>query len=664
MNTKLIIPLTFTTSLSLISSAVIADNATDSKIFIGEVIEIKGEKNHSLTPNIAGSVDVIGREQLENEHVNITMDLFKKVPGVYFSRFNQGIISADIAIRGYNGEGSMPHTKLLIDGVPSNLHNGLNEMDALFPLEISQIEVVKGTNDPRYGLHNLAGNINIESRKDFNNNEIEVLAGNFGTQEIQTYIANQSGKLSQHYFAGYRATDGYRDNAELDKHTFSGKWFYELSPQTDIGFIARYFKYDAQAPGYLTQEEARKDPKQSAIYAQDDEGSKTTQHVSAHVSHEFSEDSLLDFKIYQQHFERERFVRYTESSSQQERQEDEKQYGFILNYTQQLNADWLIQSGIDYQHQSNRHQRYKTEQQQRINPTRDHNFDFITYGGFTQIEHKLHERVTWVAGLRVDRLDGDFTDEIAQVDRDINDYGTIVQPKLSLITQPTDELTVFANWGESFQAGIGKSAFSVEETSFDASKNTGWELGSKWLPLPDLTLRLSAWHQDASDELVQKTDGSGDFANVGETERKGWDFAFQWAISNAVYIWGSYTDQEAILTKPGNQAIDNKGNWLRGVPDYTASFGLDYWVLEDLKASAYGSYQGDYHLSNSNDNNKYGQYSIIDIALDYQLDWGNIGLRINNIFDRYYEYVYLLGDETIHSPGDGIGANLSFSYRF
>lgn len=61
---------------------------------------------------------------------------------------------------------------------------------------------------------------------------------------------------------------------------------------------------------------------------------------------------------------------------------------------------------------------------------------------------------------------------------------------------------------------------------------------------------------------------------------------------------------------------------------------------------------------------RYGDYRIIDLAFDYDLGWGNAGLRINNVFDSYHEYVYLVGNETIHSPSSGRAVNMSVSYRF
>ncbi len=143
-------------ALILSSPAFVLANLENS-IELGSVVVI-GKKEVELDKNIAGSVDVITRDELEYEHVTDTLELYTKTPGVVLSRYNQGIINTDISIRGFAGDGTTPHAKLLVDGIPSNLHNGYNEMDYLFPTNIQSIQVFKGTSDPTTGLFATAGN--------------------------------------------------------------------------------------------------------------------------------------------------------------------------------------------------------------------------------------------------------------------------------------------------------------------------------------------------------------------------------------------------------------------------------------------------------------------------------------------------------------------------
>ncbi|TGE84766.1 TonB-dependent receptor [Pseudoalteromonas sp. KS88] len=658
------ISLALLTSLS-ISTAVYADDEQnkDSTLFIGEVIEVINHNNAAKEAQLVGSVDIINRDQLQNEHVNVTVDLLKKVPGVYFSRFNQGIISTDVAIRGFNAEGSMPHTKLLIDGIPSNLHVGLGEMDALFPMEVESIEVVKGNHDARYGLHNLAGNLNLRSRRD-DAKEVEVLVGSFDTYEAQGYFGDVKDTFSQHYFVGVRETQGYRDHSNLEKHVLSGKWFYQPTNQTEVGVVARYFDYEADAPGYLTEEAAKRDATQSADYAKHDSGDKQTQHLSVHVDHTLDKQWHLSVKTYIQQFDRHRYIQYTASSAQQERLEKDRQYGAIATLSAVLNPSWLLTMGLDYQAQDNTNERFRTIEKTRQLQFRDWDFDYNNVGGFTQLQYR-GERLLLSGGLRLDSFSGDLVDGINQQTKAINDDGVILQPKLNALYELTDSLNIFANYGVSFQAPTGSKAYLSENNpGFEFSKNYGYETGAKWQLFEWLNTRVSIWQQDAKDELTPKTDGSGGFDNIGETKRRGWDLAFSADINSKWSSFASYTRQEAKLVEPGETKIAQKGNWLLGVPEFTATAGVIYRPSEKLKTAVYGHFQGDYYVSNVVQNKQYGDYKLVDLAINYDLGWGNAGFRVNNLFDSYSDYVYLVGDETIHSPSDGRSVNLSLSYRF
>ena len=66
-----------------------------------DTVVVIGNRPADAVTRLAGSVDVIGRDELEYQHVDDTMELLTKVPGTYLSRFNQGIINSDVAIRGF-----------------------------------------------------------------------------------------------------------------------------------------------------------------------------------------------------------------------------------------------------------------------------------------------------------------------------------------------------------------------------------------------------------------------------------------------------------------------------------------------------------------------------------------------------------------------------------
>ena len=134
-------------------------------------------------------------------------------------------------------------------------------------------------------------------------------------------------------------------------------------------------------------------------------------------------------------------------------------------------------------------------------------------------------------------MSGDFTQVSAlgvQTDRDIFDFGVIGQPKFNLFVSPSDSLTLFANYGRSFQHPFGASAYTSSDVNAqDVSDNDGWETGVLWSPTDAVQTRLSYWQQTATDELVS-VDGTPQ--NVGETERQGFDLSFGWMLNESLEL--------------------------------------------------------------------------------------------------------------------------------
>jgi iron complex outermembrane recepter protein len=629
----------------------------DSIVVIGSQEEIVKDKS------LAGSVDVITRDELEYEHVTDTLELYTKTPGVVLSRYNQGIINTDISIRGFAGDGTTPHAKLLVDGIPSNLQNGYNEMDYLFPTNIQSIQVYKGTSDASTGLFATAGNYKVETRKD-SAKLLQASVASFNTRELQGYFGEKSDALTQNYAMGYRAGNGYRDNTDIEKIALSGRWQYDFE-KASLALSTKYGKYNAfEAPGYLTREEARRNPRNSADYAQDDGGEKEFKHISLHYDYFINNDVDLSIKAYWQNFERQRSVRFSAAQAQIEnRFDDQDSTGLIAKLNWQINPNWLFETGYDIEKQDVLEQRFRGTQTRR-----DFDFDFTAQGAFAKIENTTTSWLRWNAALRADRLTGNtnrsFVVNNVASDRNILDIDTIVQPKFNVFANLTDEQLVFANWGRSFQHPFGGELFTAGNTNArDVSINDGWELGlkSNW---GKLNTRVSYWQQDADDEFVV-IDGTGQ--NVGQTERKGVDASFDLPINAQWMIWGNFSKvfSEIIQTSTVGQAFE--GNELRSIPDYTASLGLQYNHSDKLVARVHVDSQGAYYVNEANVGGRFGAYTLTNANIDYNTSWGKLSLQANNIFDEFYEYVFDFGNsgiDTIHSPGAGRNFTLTATLDF
>jgi len=653
-----------------------AQSVTDDDVVSLDPMVVIGEDQGKFYEfeygRLAGSYDLVTQGELIYEHPDDTLELFSKVAGVSLSRYNQGVINTDIAIRGFAGDGVTPHAKLLIDGIPSNLHNGYNELDQMFPAAIGSIATFKGTSDVRHGLYNIAGNYSVTSRSDIGE-ELHLTFDSFGSYEAQGYWSAQTGDLRQSYFVGYRDSSGYRDHTDLTKNAFSGRWAYDLDEETSIAFIARFAGYKGDSPGYLSIDEAQTDPESSADFANQDGGEKSSDHFSLHFDKTWLGGDLeLSSKLYFQAFDRERWVRFSEAGSLQNRYDDQEMNGFISTLDYKVNEQWTLMTGIDYEYQDVIEQRFGTVGQSRTrdaaNVIRDRRYDMDTIGGFVSVEQSPSEWLRWNAGLRFDELGGDFASFDASGNRsprDIFDFGVIVQPKVNVLMALSEDLTAFVNFGRSFQHPFGASLYTAgDREARDVSINDGWEIGTKWQATETFFTRVSYWEQVAKDEFVN-LDGTN--VNVGETNRSGFDFAANWYLNEDTTLWGNYSYASSEITRPSSAASETIGNRLRSVPDYTYSVGVSRDFGEKWTARAHIDGQGSYYVNEKNLGGRFGSYSLVNIGMDYKAKWGLVTLQINNLFDRYYEYVFDFSDDgtfTIHSPGDGLNATLSYTYGF
>ncbi|MGZ4953967.1 MAG: TonB-dependent receptor domain-containing protein [Methylobacter sp.] len=637
----------------------------DNSVFeLGEMMVTSAPSGKLQSRDILSSVDIMNADKIENQNVLTSYDLFHRMPGVQVTQFNQGITTGKFSFRGFNGEGNINGVKLLIDGIPSNTNDGnMPFIDALFPLEIESIEVVRGTNDPRYGLYAIAGNANIFTRQGGNYAKGRMSYGSFNTHDIQTGVGYETGGFSQNYSVSYRATNGYRDHASSEKNGFSGKWFY--TPESEkykVGLIARWSDADAEEPGYLTLEQARANPTQSLPHNATDGGNRQVGQISGHLDVNLTDTLFWSTKSYANVFDDQRWVRFSVAESQQERLSNEVQYGGTTSLTYRPAIAWLndfsLETGFDIQQQDNKSRRYRNLNRARIAQTRDQDFSFNVYGGYLQAMIKPFKWLKLTPGFRADKVGGDYTNKLNNTSYAVNDYGTIWQPKIGAVITPIEGYSLYGNWGRTFQVAVGTAAFKTNPNPVDVppSINEGWEVGLKLEPVNWAEGRVAYWKQSATNESSRiLNSANNDSTLIGATDRQGVDVQIKIKPAALVTVWTAYSLQEAIVTKPpSNPALT--GTQIFNTPNYLFSGGIDYQITPKLKSSLWTTGQSSYYTDEANAKGKFGEYALLNLDLGYQVNKiVDLQFQVKNLADTYWEYVWYntTVNQTMHSPGDG-----------
>lgn len=617
----------------------------DSVVVLG-----KKEQVTTTDKGLAGSVDVITREELEYEHVTDTLELFSKTPGVVLSRYSQGIVNTEVSIRGFSGDGETPNAKVLVDGIPSNLFSGLSELDYLFPTNIQSAQVFKGTSDATTGLFATAGNYKIETRKDVGK-QLQFGYGSFQTREMQGYYGEKQGNFTQNYAIGYRKGNGFRDHTVNEKIALSGRWQMDFE-QSSLALSAKYGKYNSpEAPGFMSKQQARDDRRGVAPNALNDSGEKEFKHLSLHYDYFFNNDVDLSLKTYWQNFDRERSVRFIGSPGVENRQDDQTSTGLIAKLNWKINPQWSFETGYDIEHQE------VSEFRQRLTTIRrDAEYDFTAQGVYAKVENTPLDWLRWNMAYRVDRLSSDpknrFVNNGTTLVTTLLDDQTIVQPKFNVFANLSEQQTLFANAGRSFQTPTGTDLNTRGGTvPVDVAINDGWEIGLKSAWHTDLNTRFSYWQQKADDEFIN-IDGTRRL--LGATRRQGVDASFDYKLNDAFSFWGNVSRVYAKIEESNAQNPEFRGNNIRSIPSYTASLGLQFVPNADWITRIHIDSQGDYYINESNRGGKYGGYTLTNANIDYKTSWGRVSLLANNIFDRYYEYVF-----DFNSNGSAGGVNFA-----
>ncbi|PPT53971.1 TonB-dependent receptor [Xanthomonas arboricola] len=630
--------------------------SSDSALTLGKVDVHQHGEGQLTAHQVLTSVDVLGVDQIEDKNVSYSWELLGQMPGIQLTETRQGAESGKVSFRAFNGEGYLNAIKTLIDGIPSNVNSGNQRfIDMLFPLEINYIEVVRGTNDPRYGLHNIGGNINFGTRQGGSYTDARLTYGSFNTRDAQLAVGRERDGFAQNYFVGVQASDGYRDHDTSSKYSLGGKWFYgNLDDGMRIGLTARVYHNQADEPGFMTAAEMQADRRSSDLRNRNDGDDRDMRQFGVHLDLKLADGLFFGTKLYSNRYHDDRRVTFSDlptgNAPRQRRIWDETQVGMLNTLTWRSSDTLTLEGGINYEHQDNAYRRerfsYAEPTDFNATPARIQNDDrhtFDNWGAYVQAIYQPTEALKIVPAYRVDRFDGD-TRLPGGVRAPLQRYGTIEQPKLSLVYAFTPTTNVYANWGRSFQVLTGSTApayLTAGQADVRPSTNTGVELGMKFSPFQGGQARIAVWQQDAANE-VSNMPATGTTVTLGKTRRRGVDAQINAQLGDRWTLWASHAYQEAKIERDDRDAsVSLVGREVAATPRYISNVGVEYRPTAALRLGMQGRAQGDYYLEERNLAGKYGGFATLDLTARYTINpaW-SVDLQVRNATGREYAYVW------------------------
>lgn len=633
-----------------------ASPPSPSAVTLGSVDARKGSPGPLASRQVLTSVDVLAADRIADKNVGNSWELLGQMPGIQLTETRQGAESGKASFRAFNGEGYINGIKILIDGIPSNVNSGNQRfVDMIFPLDIDYIEVVRGTNDPRYGLHNIGGNINFGTRQGGTYTDARLSYGSFESREVQLAIGREANGVAQNYFIGTQASDGYRDHDRSRKYSLGGKWF--IGSDEDVlkaGLVARVYHHVADEPGFLTATELASARRASPRKNANDGDVRDMRTLGAHVDLRLTDTLQLSNRLYHNRYEDDRQVTFTDyrpgNAPRQRRQWDERQTGLLSTLTWRASERLTVAGGINAEQQDNAYRRlryaYGIPTDFDAVPARiqnDDRYSLDNVGGYLQAVIQPTPALKIIPAWRVDRFSGD-THLPGGIRAPLQRSGWIDQPKLSVAYAFTPSLTVYANWGRTFQVLTGSTApayLTPGQAAFRPSINTGKELGINFNPADGIQARIAAWQQDATDEVANMP-ATGTTVGLGQTRRRGADLQVNARVSAHWTLWASHAIQQATVisafTADGRSLA---GNEVLATPRHITNIGADYRPDARWRFGIQGRRQGDYYVEESNQHGRYGGFSVLDASAGYALsDRLSVDLQVKNLTGRTYAYAW------------------------
>lgn len=635
---------------------------------LGEVV-VTGQGGALSPRQVLTSVNVLTKDRIENQTNYSNYELINQVPGVMLGDYaGKGVGFGTVSMRGFNTEGVLNAVKLLIDGVPSNANDGNTYYIDMVPrIDIEAIEIVKGTNDPRYGLHNIAGNMNLVTRSGDNYTESKLSVGSYATQMLQFAKGIETESFSQNYALSYKTTNGYRQHMEADATNFSGKWFVKSGEgRSRIGLMIKHLSNNANEPGYLTQAQINANPFQVAPKSINDRDSRQASQIALQAESDIDSSTHIQGQVYLNTLNDDRYVKFPDSTRQEFRQLREEHIGASVNYTRKLGqttfGDTTFIGGVDTERQDNFNFRERPIEigstGQSVVPRRNHQYLFNTVGGFVQAVFKPNNRWTITPAYRVDKVTGEgilrFDTSAALIGNwPINNYGLIEQPKLSMSYKLTEASTAYGNWGRTFQVGTGRSAYQTSAFAVGPSINEGWEIGLKFKPSSSVDTRMATWKQTAQNEArTLLGNPSNDTVNLGQTVRTGADFELNAKPTQTTSIWAGISFQKAEILSTGKE-VDH-------VPRRIYTLGINERLNDKWRVGATVLGQSSYFIDTTNPE-KIGSYVLVNTSIGYKVNnFTDLDFQIRNLTDRIYYYSY--DNVYTGSPGNFYAGNMPRSF--
>ncbi len=667
----------------------------------------------------AGAGALLDAETLSRSRVLTVNEALRKVPGVV-ARDEEGLgLRPNIGIRGLNPTRS---TKVLLleDGLPlAFAPYGDNASYFHPPIErFERVELLKGASQIAFGPQTIGGVINYLTRRTPQQFEgaLNLRGGNRGLLDAQLRVGDRIDATGTgwQFSATHKRSDGARDNIALEFDDFALRVEQPLGDSRSLSVRTSAFREDSQVPySGLTLAEWQSDPRGNAFVNDSFELDRWA--VAATLGQRFASEAELRMSIYYTYFNRD-WWRQSSNSGQRPNDASDPLCGGMSNlvttcgnegrlrqyYTAGAEARW--QQPLEFTSVSGELQaglRWHVEKQYRVQangdtPTARAPGTGIN-GGLREssrrdvdaasafVEASFGEgRWRVKPGLRFESIEFERRNLLAGGDAG---RATLEEwiPGLGLTLDLGRGAMLFAGVHRGFAPPRVEDLITTAGGSADLDAERSWnsELGLRAAPRRGLSLELTAFNLDFSNQIVPASVAGGigaTLTSAGRTAHRGLEFAGQfdsrealgtsWNLyGRAALTWLAVAEYRGTRFSAITPSVSVTGNRLPYAPEALATVAFGFEAPAGTSAEIELFYSGAAYTDDLNtvattangQRGRIGGYGVLNATLNHVLtDQLTAYASVKNLNEKLYVADMSRG----LIPGTPRQLQFGFEYRF
>jgi len=609
-------------------------------------------------PTSAASADSVYDQDLQQRIIRTPADLLHSVPGLFTAQHQGGGKADQYFLRGFDADHGTD-IAFNMDGVPINLPSnghgqGYTDVHFVLPETIDRLEFSKGPYFADKGDFDTAGAVDLHTRRDFAEDEVQGMYGQFNTYRVFGVGTTGTGPNSGWIAGEVYGLAGPYDNSEgLQRYSTTARQNLQLSAHTTLSLEAVAYASQWSASGLIPPRAVADGEIDRFGSIDPNEGGQTQRQMFiATVKSTPSTNEELSLTAYAVHFQMRLWNDFTffltdPINGDLVEQNDSRVYtGLNARYQKRLRwgeATFTTTLGLSGRFDSMNVSLYHDNSERQHLPScygmplfcDNADIGQSNESAFLEESARLSSWLHVTAGVRGDLFTWNVVDQRAQpLPGAAPTTGTLskslASPKLAIVISPLSQWDLFLDAGGGFHSNDARGIIAASGAGALA-RAWGSEIGSRVTVADRLVLSAALWFLYLESETVFDPDIDTTASNPA-TRRYGFDLS---ARVDLFRHW-LFADADLTLAHPRYVAPVDGGTYVALAPTETLTAGISAVLPWGLHARLAMREIADHPASTDGKEIAQG-YTLFDFTASYRWRFLELGVSVENLFNTPWQ---------------------------